>query len=509
MANIALLLDLTALRAPNDVAVVYGADRLSYRDLHDLAGRVAAGLREAGVGAGDKVALSCPNRPEFIATYYGILKTGAVVIPLSTYLKRPEIAHQLTKSDASALICHAGDAFADHLLPAFEDVPTCERLWAIADKADAQAAGQPSFRELIARRPDGDATALVRPGDTASINFTSGTTGEPKGVEVSHSALLYQVVLNQGLAERSMSRVRLVLLPLFHMFSQVLALNLGVFSGERLVLMDGFEAGAALDLMRREGVNHVAGIPQIFQALTHFERISQAEIEAIGRQLKLAPCGGAPLTPALSTAFEERFGVPLREGYGLTETTSVVTWHIPGAPIKARSVGIAMPGCQVRIADGNGAEVKRGEVGRILVRTPGMMTGYYKDPDATQSVLRDGWLDTRDVGRLDADGYLQLLGRCDDMILRASAKVMPAEIEPVLEQHPAVAQAVVVGVPDPDVGQEVKAVIVLCKGESVTPMELADWARSRISEDRYPRMIEIRASLPLTGTGKVLKEQLV
>ncbi len=511
MSNIALVLDLSARRVPNDTAVVFGEERWCYRDLHALANRIANGLNAAGIDKGDKVALSCPNRPEFIAAYFGILKTGAVVVPLSTMLKRPEVAHQIAGSDAKALICHDGPNFAEHVRPGFADVPACASMWIIDDEAGAQdrAGGEARFSDLIAGQLDRHETVPVASEDTASINYTSGTTGEAKGVEVSHGNLLYQVVLNQGLADRGMSRSRLVVLPLYHVFSQVLAVNLGLFSGEKLVLMPQFDPGTALALIRREKVNHVAGIPAVFQALLSVEGIGESERREISDCLRLAPCGGAAMPAGLSEAFAERFGIPIRQGYGLTETTSVVTWNAPNAPIVPGSVGPAVPGVSIRVTDGCGTAVKAGQAGRIFVRSAGLMTGYYKDPQSSHDVLTDGWLDTGDVGALDEDGYLFLFGRSDDLIIRGSTKVYPAEIEPILERHPAVAQAVVVGVPDPQLGQEVKAVIVLREGEPATENELLDWVKSRISDEKYPRLIELRTSLPMTGTQKVQRKLLV
>jgi long-chain acyl-CoA synthetase len=515
MFSIAVMLEDSARNVPDREAVVCGDTRLTYAEVDAAANQVANLLVEQGIRPGDKVALTCPNLPFFPIVYYGILKAGAVVVPLNVLLKAREIAYHLDDSDALAYFCFEGTAdlpMGREGAEAFGQANACERFFLIQADPTASPAieGVESFAAAIDGRSTTFETVVTEPGDTAVILYTSGTTGQPKGAELSHSNLGLNVFANHRLHQVDPTRpdTHLVTLPLFHSFGQTVQLNSGFAGAGTLVLLPRFEAAAALRLMQQERVTFFAGVPTMYWALLE-GLTDDVDVDLISRNLRRAVAGGSSLPVEILKRFEERFHVQILEGYGLSETSPVATFNQSGHEPRPGSIGIPIWGVDVKLIDADWNAVDDpDEVGEIAVRGHNVMKGYYRRPRETAAVMRDGWLRTGDLARRDSDGFYYIVDRAKDLILRGGFNVYPREVEEVLMTHPDVSLAAVIGVPHESHGEEVKAFVIRREGATVTESELIDWAKSEMASYKYPRLVEFRASLPMTATGKILKREL-
>lgn len=506
MLNIAIILESAAREHPGRDALVFEGERITYAELDRRASRVAAGLTAVGIGRGGHVALCCPNRPEFVIGYYGILKAGATVVTVSALLKSGEIAYQLADSGAVALIAYGGPVggLGAEVRKAAARVPGCRHVWMIDGEA-----GERGFGELLA----GEGAAWgVDTGhdDTAVILYTSGTTGQPKGAELSHGNIMMNVA---ALArERTLNLERpatLIALPLFHIFAQTCLMHLGLYLGATLVLLQRFEARKAVDLILAERVASFSGVPTMFRAMLDEPTLSAEESAALGAMLKVANSGGASLAPEMQKRFADRFGVAMVDGYGCTETSPVACFFHAGMAYRPGSCGKAMFGVQLRVIDGDGHPLPAGEVGELCVKGHGVMKGYWKRPEDTARAIRDGWYHTGDLARIDEEGYVYIVGRLKELIIRGGFNVYPAEVEAALMMHPDVGMAAVFGVPHETHGEEIMAVVSPRPGAALAADALREWAREQMAAYKYPRIVEVRQELPLGPTGKVLKRDLM
>jgi long-chain acyl-CoA synthetase len=302
--------------------------------------------------------------------------------------------------------------------------------------------------------------------------------------------------------------VTLVTLPLFHSTAQTAQMNAGLYGGFRLVLMPRFDAAAVLEAFTREQVGLWFGVPTMYWSLLQHARASQADVSRAAASLRVCASGGAPMPVEVLHDFERTFSARVLEGYGLSETAPVVAFNQLQRPSRPGTVGLPIFGVEIRCFDEHDRPVPAGERGEVVVRGPNVMKGYYDRPEATAEAMRGGWFRTGDIGQFDADGYLAIVDRKKDMILRGGSNVYPREVEDVLMTHPAVSLAAVIGVPDERLGEEVKAFVVLKPGSSATADELVAWGREQMASFKYPRVVEIRESLPIGATGKVLKRNL-
>jgi long-chain acyl-CoA synthetase len=512
MLNLAVLLEDSARTVPDRDAVAHGTTRLTYAQLDAAASQVAAGLAARGIGPGDNVALSCPNVPYFPVVYYGILKAGATVVPLNVLLTEREIAYHLEDSAAKAYFCFEGTAelpLGQAGLAACRRTAGCAHfvLLTADPAATSPAPDAETLAEFTHHQPATFSSAATSETGTAVILYTSGTTGQPKGAELTHSNMVQNALLANRLFGLHPHDVHLVTLPLFHSFGQTVQMNAGLATGATLVLLPRFDAGQALALMEREQVTFFAGVPTMYHALLHCE--DAPDIAAIAARLRVAVSGGAALPAELMRRFEERFGVAILEGYGLSETSPVATFNRVDRPRRPGSVGLPVWGVQVKIIADDGGEAAEGEPGEIAIRGHNVMKGYFRRPSATAEAMDSrGWFRTGDVGIRDADGYLYIVDRKKDMIIRGGFNVYPRELEEVLLTHPAVSLAAVVGVPHPSHGEEVKAFVVCVPGAGLTEAELIAWCKQNMAAYKYPRIVEFRDSLPMTATGKILKREL-
>jgi len=501
--NLSSFLSRSAAVFPEDVAIVCGSGALTWASLDAAANRLANGLRARGIGRGDRVVLACPNLPQFVVTYYAVLKLGAILVPINILLKSGEIAYHLRDSGARAFFCFEGTAdlpLGAEGRAAFAQVPECTLL-ALIGKAEE---GEDSFDALVQGQPALFDTEDCAPDDTAVILYTSGTTGMPKGAELSHSNLMMNAIASVAMTHLNSHDVSLIALPLFHSFGQSVQMNASAASGGSMVLLPRFEAESAMRAMTDHSVTVFCGVPTMYIALLNLDW--QGPDLAVS--LRVGVSGGAAMPVAVLRAFEQRFGIVILEGYGLSETSPVATFNHYDTKRVPGSVGVAIAGTEVGIVDEHGKLLGTDEVGEIVVRGHNVMKGYWRNPEASAQALRGGWFHTGDMGRRDADGNHYVVDRLKDMVIRGGFNVYPREIEEVLMTHPAVAQVAVIGVPHEVHGEEIKAVVMAKPGVPADAQEIVSWCRERMAAYKYPRIVELVQALPMTATGKILKREL-
>jgi long-chain acyl-CoA synthetase len=496
--NLAVTLRESARRAPDKTAVILGASTLSYAELDRLSDQLAANLGRTGVTPGDRVGLQLPNIPQFVIAYFGILKAGGVVVPMNVLLKAPEVEFQLRDSGARALITYG--AFLEESAKA----AAAAGVTALYVVGEGTPASGTAFEALLAGEPAGSQLAARSPADPAVIIYTSGTTGTPKGAVLSHITLYMNADIPGRLFEFSDGDTVVVALPLFHVFALSSIMNTCVLLGGTMTLVPRFEPRAVLELIQRDRATVFMGVPTMYIGLL------QTPGDWDFSSLRVAISGGAPIPAEVIDAFEARFRVPILEGYGLSETASTTTFNISATERKVYSVGKPIWGVSVQIWDTDFQPLPAGadQVGEVVVRGPNVMTGYHGNPEATAKAFAGGWFHTGDLGYLDEDGFLFIVDRIKDLIIRGGYNVYPREVEEVLYAHPAVAEAAVIGVPDAKLGEEVRAVVAVKAGESVTEAELIEFVKERAAAYKYPRTVEFRETLPKNATGKILKKDL-
>jgi long-chain acyl-CoA synthetase len=521
--NLAALLENGAAEHPDRDAIVLGETRLSYALLNTLANQVASTLAARGIGPGDKVALTSPNTPYFTIVYFGILKAGAAVVPLNVLLKGREVAYHLADSEAKAFFCFEGtpelptgtDGWAG-----FNEVESCEHFFLItADPmATSSIEGAETLFGAIGQQPAAFETVATDEDDTAVILYTSGTTGQPKGAELRHRNLRDNALIGETAFGASAERpdTFLAVLPLFHAFGQTVVQNGALAYGGTIVMLPRFEAAAALALMLKEKVSFFAGVPTMYWgllgALDAGPEPGAIDVAQLKANLRAAVSGGSALPVEIHKEFEARFGVTIMEGYGLSETSPVASFSVWGEPARPGSIGMPVIGCEMELIDPQGWDPIAWDehaVGEIAIRGTNVMKGYYQRPDATEaSISADGWFRSGDLARRDADGWYYIVDRTKDLIIRGGYNVYPREIEEVLMTHPAVSLSAVIGVPSEVHGEEIKAFVILKPGASATGEDIVAWSKQNMANYKYPRVVQIVPSLPMTATGKILKREL-
>lgn len=500
--SVAAILAESARRTPDRTALIVDEDVITYARLWHETRAYAGALRARGIGPGDAVAVLIPNVPDFARVYYAILSLGATVVPVHALLKAREIEYVLQDSGARMLVCAApllkeGAAAAastgiDLLTVMAPDDGGLPRL-------EAEAA---TSRPITSYVP-------CRPSDTATILYTSGTTGKPKGALGTHFALVEQTsVLLTSVMDFKPGDVLFGALPLFHTFGQTVVLNAGLRAGATIVMMPRFSGAGALELMDRHNVNIFLGVPTMYVALLEAAKAGARRPAA----LRYGISGGASLPLAVMDKFRDVFGIEIHEGYGLTETSPVAAFNHVGTPPRPGTIGTAIWGVDIEIARAETVEsielLPAGELGELVVRGHLLMKGYLNRPEATAEAIVDGWFRTGDLGTKDDDGYLRIVDRKKDMIIRNGYNVYPREVEEILLTHPQVVSAAVYGVPHDVHGQEIAAAIVLDAGATATGTELIEFASTQLAAYKYPRIIRLLAELPLGPSGKILKRNL-
>jgi long-chain acyl-CoA synthetase len=466
---------------------------ITYAELDDASARVAGLLAEMGLEPGDRVGIMLPNVPYFPMVYFGVLRAGGVVVPMNVLLKERETAFSLSDPGAKAVFA-----------------------WHEFDAAAQAGAGEAGAECVVVRRGEFEGllaaaepvTDVVdRSGeDTAVILYTSGTTGQPKGAELTHSNLARNVeVTRETLIQAGPDDVILGALPLFHSFGQTCGMNIAVAAGACLTLIPRFDPGKALEIVERDRVTIFEGVPTMYAALINHPGCERFDLST----LRLCVSGGAAMPLELMRSFEREFDAIIIEGYGLSETSPVACFNHPDRERKAGSIGRPIAGVELRLVDDSGEEVPAGERGEIAIRGHNVMKGYWNRPDATAAAIdAGGWFKTGDIGTVDSDGYFFIVDRKKDLIIRGGYNVYPREVEEVLYEHPAIREAAVIGVPHPDLGEEVGAAIALCEGSDATADEIREYVKGEVAAYKYPRLVWIVDELPKGPTGKILKREI-
>ncbi|RKN22498.1 long-chain fatty acid--CoA ligase [Micromonospora musae] len=502
--SLAMVLAESARRHADTVAVVDGESRVTYAELWLEARSYAAGLRELGITPGDPVALLAPNVVDFPRVYYGALAAGAVLVPVHLLLTADEAAYVLRDSGSKALVCHTSQLALGAAAAAAAGV----RLVTVGPAGPGVEATR--LEDVAERVPPLPSYLTREAEETAVVLYTSGTTGVPKGALLTHLNLVLNATVNVFDANDARGDdVVLGCLPLFHSFGQTVAMN-GTFRiGATLVLLARFTGADAIDLMLRERVNVFHGVPTMYVALLEAAR---------GRddlpRLRLCVSGGASLPVAVLERFHRTFDAAVFEGYGLSETSPTATTNQPHFGTRAGTVGHPVWGVEVEIAraevDDRIELLPTGELGEIVIRGHNVFAGYLGRPEATAETVVDGWFRSGDLGHKDADGFVTIVDRKKDMIIRGGFNVYPREVEEALARHPAVGQVAVIGLPDPRHGEEICAVVVPDPGGPGAPSEadLIDWAREHLGRHKYPRQVRYVDALPIGPSHKVLKREL-
>jgi long-chain acyl-CoA synthetase len=489
--NLACLLVDSARERAQRTAIKLDDVEVSYQELDEGTARVAAMLKAKGVAPGDRVGIMLPNVPHFALAYYGVLRAGGVVVPMNVQLKGREVSFYLSDPDA-------------RLMLVWHEVAEAAELGASEIGTEVITVTPGEFEKLLAQG-EADTELVERAGDdTAVILYTSGTTGKPKGAELTHDNMLKNARVSSALAESGEEDVVLGALPLFHSFGQTCGLNATLSVGGCISMIPRFAPGKALEIIQRDRVTVFQGVPTMFTAMLHHDGREDIDTSS----LRLCMSGGSAMPVEVMHGFEKAFDCKVLEGYGLSETSPVASFNHPDRERKPGSIGTPIDGVEIRVVDEDGQEVDQGDVGELAIRGHNVMKRYWKRPEATEEAIVDGWFHTGDLGKVDEDGYFFIVDRKKEMIIRGGYNVYPREIEEVFYEHPAVLEVAVVGIPDEKMGEEVGAAVVLKDGQQVDEAELKAYIKQEVAGYKYPRRIWFVDELPKTTTGKILKREV-
>ena len=492
MSNLALNLVASAARIPERTAAITDEDAMTYAELDTASARLATLLEREGIGAGDRVGVMLPNIAAAPIAYYGIWRLGAIAVPMNPLMRGREVQFYLSNTDSKALIGTPG--FAGAATDGAESAGA--KLWLVDDA---------ELSRLTADLPEFGSPVERADSDTAVILHTSGTTGTPKGAELTHGSLGSNQDVIVRLVKLTDEDVVLACLPLFHVFGMTCAMNAAIAAGAGLSLLARFDPAKAIERIRRDRVTVLEAVPTMYSALLSVADQFPPEATAT---LRTCVSGGAALPVAVLNDFEKTFNAVILEGYGLSETSPAVTFNHPDAERRPGSIGTPIEGVQVRLVDAEGNEVPTGTPGEIQIKGPNVMKGSWNLPDATAEAIKDGWFSTGDIAVVDADGYYYVVDRKKDLIIRGGYNVYPREVEEALYEHPAVAAVAVIGIPHESLGEEVGAAVVLKAGASAELEELRRFVKGRVAAYKYPRRIWFVDSLPTGPSGKLLRRKV-
>ncbi len=511
------ILEKTAKAHPEKAAIAYSETSITYAQLNSLSSRFAAALATLGVQKSDRVAIFLPNIPQFVIAYYGVLKAGAVLTAISPLHKEREVAYQLRDSEAETIVA------LDTLYPIVEKVwrktklknAVITRLEEYASKNQVasskiqQASNVHSFQELLKETANPPHVRMNPRDDLVALQYTGGTTGTAKGAMLTHANLVSNAVAFAAWIRGASADTFLTALPLFHIYGMTTSLNVPVSLAAEMVLLPKFEPATALETIQRHKITVFCGVPTMYSVLLANPLLGKFDLTSI----RVCISGASPLPPQIQKQFMEVTGGFLAEGYGLTEASPVThcnpvdkTMHTA----RLGSIGLPLPDTDARIVDVETGEktLGAGETGELAVKGPQVMRGYWRKPEETALVLRDGWLLTGDIARMDADGFFYITDRKKDLIKYKDYSVYPRELEDVLYEHPAVKLCAVVGKPAPVVGEVPKAFIVLKEGAEATEAEIVAFVNEKVAPYKAVREVEFRQQLPISAAGKVLRRAL-
>jgi long-chain acyl-CoA synthetase len=489
--NLATILTDSAASTPEHVALKLDDVEITYAMLDAASARIAGLLRARGFSPGDRVGIMLPNVHYFAVCYYGVLRAGGIVVPMNVLLKKREVCFYLRDSGAKLLFAWHGFA---------EDA----EAGAAEAGAECILVSPGEFEQLLGDVEPAREVAEADNSETAVILYTSGTTGTPKGAELTHANLKLNCEAARGLFNLGADAVTLGALPLFHSFGQTCGLNATIAGGGTLTLIPRFDPRHALEIIQRDKVTVFEGVPTMYGAILHCPDREQFDTSS----LQVCASGGSALPVELMRGFEAAFDTKVLEGYGLSETSPVASFNHPDKERKPGSIGTPIAGVEMKVVGEDGNEVAQGEVGEIVIKGHNVMNGYWNRPDATTETIEDGWFHSGDMATVDEDGYFFIVDRKKDMIIRGGYNVYPREIEEVLYEHPAVREAAVVGMPHDEFGEEVGAAVTLKEGSQASAEELRNFVKDQVAAYKYPREIWFVHELPKGPTGKILKREI-
>ena len=505
------LFDDTVEKMPDNLALIFGPAKITYAQFGDQVNRFATALADLGIKKGDRVGLMGPNCPQWEISFFALLKLGAIVVQTNPMYVEREIAHQMNDSGATAIIV------LDLLYPRVKNIIAETSLQTVISfgfgNGPGPVEGVLDFVNLLSKYPPNPPLVEIDPStDIAVLQYTGGTTGVSKGVMLTHKNLIYntfQVIAWAPDTEYGKERI-LTILPVFHVYGMTDCVNYAVAMAATQILLPKFDVEQVLETIKEHKPTFFPGAPTMFVAINNFARVS--EYRQYLAEIKICNSGSAPLPLEVAQTYNQiTGGNNLVEGYGLSEASPVTHSNPLDRPSRVGSIGLPLPDTDCKIMDletGN-KEMPTGENGEICIRGPQVMLGYWNKPEETAETLRDGWLHTGDIGKMDEDGYFFIVDRKKDMIIAGGFNIYPRDIEEVLYEHPKVLEAVVAGVPDKYRGETVKAYVVLRPGQEGTEQEIIDFCRTKLAAFKVPRMVEFRESLPRTIVGKVLRRQLI
>jgi long-chain acyl-CoA synthetase len=489
--NLATIVTETAERIPDGIAYKLDDTDVNWQAVDEGSARVAGLLKEKGLEPGDRVGVMLPNVPYFPIAYYGILRAGGTIVPMNVLLKGREVKFYLEDPEAKWLF--AWHDFAEAAEKGAEEAGTEVILVKPGEFEKLLADAEPD-REVAER--DGS--------DTAVILYTSGTTGQPKGAELTHDNMLANAKASRDLFDTSDDDIVLGALPLFHSFGQTCCMNACAVSGATLTFIPRFDPAKALEIIERDKVTMFSGVPTMYNAMLNDKSREERDTST----LKTCTSGGSAMPGELLRGFEKAFDCMVLEGYGLSETSPVASFNHPDKERKIGSIGTPIEGVEMKVVDDDRNEVEQGEVGEIAIKGHNVMKGYWNRPEATEEAIQDGWFVTGDMAKVDEDGYFFIVDRKKELIIRGGYNVYPREIEEVLYEHESVLEAAVVGVPDDSMGEEVGAAVVLKEGQDVSADDLKAYVKEEVANYKYPRKIWFVDELPKGPTGKILKREI-
>ncbi|MGQ9530379.1 MAG: long-chain-fatty-acid--CoA ligase [Candidatus Bathycorpusculaceae bacterium] len=518
-----------AEKYPDKTAIIYFDRKISYKELNIISDKFATALADFGVKKGDKVAIFLPNIPPFIMAYYGTIKTGAIVTAISPLYKEREVEHQLNDSEAETIVV------LDLLYPIVDKVWQKTKLkrvivaslkdympgataflGSLLKKIPSQKVERKPnvyfFQELINKYPPNPPKVEINPKeDLVALQYTGGTTGTSKGAMLTHMNLVSNAIMCKAWLKDVIEgeETFLAVLPLFHIYGMTTGMNAPIYIGGRVVLLPRFDAVSTFQAIQKYKVTVFCGAPTMYAMLLAHPDLSKYDCTSV----RFCISGSAPLPPEIQKKFMEVTGGVLVEGYGLTESSPVTHCNPLDKTmktVKVGSIGIPWPDTDAKIMDAETGEkeLAPGEIGELVIKGPQVMKGYWKMPEETAQVLRDGWLYTGDIGKMDEDGYFYITDRKKDLIKYKGYSVYPRELEDVLYEHPAVKLCAVIGKPDPVAGEIPKAFVVLKEGKAATEKEIMDFVNEKVAPYKAIRDVDFRKELPMTMVGKVLKRVL-
>ncbi|MCM8797585.1 MAG: long-chain fatty acid--CoA ligase [Candidatus Omnitrophica bacterium] len=504
--NLADLLSLSAKKYPDRIAIVFGRKKITYKILNELTDQIASGLINLGIEKQDKIAIFLDNCPEFVISYYAILKAGAVAVPINYMFKLEETKYILENSDAGAII--TSRAYVDMAEELRLRIKTLRHI-ITANRSKDNLPNFHSIRTVHTERIKG---VDIEPQNLAVILYTSGTTGYPKGAMLTHYNLISNVLDSSRAIKVSCKDAVICLLPLFHSFAATVCMNLPLLIGAKIVILKSIKSfKRIIRSVRKNRVTIFVGIPSMYNILKDIKvpAILNSPLIKLFNPVRLCISGAAALPVETFKKFEKKFRIPLLEGYGLTEASPVVTLNPLKGKRKAGSIGLPLSrNIEVQIVDEQGNRLPAQEIGELTVKGPNVMAGYYKNEAASAEVLKEGWLYTGDMAKCDQDGYIYIEGRKKEMVNVRGLNVYPREIEEVLYRSPKIKEAAVIGIPDEHKGEVPKGFVVLKDGEVASEQEIIQYLREHLAPYKIPKKIEFRKSLPKNTSGKILKRLL-